>query len=115
MLQKENRLRRADDLQRVRRYGQSWQHPLLVLLVNRSGRQSSRFAFVASRRVGTAVIRNRAKRLLRESVRLSFHRIEPGWDCLLIARPAIHQISFADVQSAVLQVMHRAGLLVDRG
>lgn len=75
--------------------------------------QHSRFAFVTSRRVGTAVIRNRIKRLLRESIRLSLNQIETGWDCILIARPAIAHASFSDVQSAILQLLERSHLWVE--
>ncbi len=113
MLPQEYRLRRSDDLKRVRQHGRSLRHPLLILVFSSNEMQNSRFAFITSRRVGTAVTRNKAKRLLRESVRLSLDRIEPGWDCLLIARQSIANASFGEVQSAVLQLLERAHLLVD--
>jgi len=113
MLPQEYRLRRSDDLKQVRQYGFSRRHPLLILVSKRNGMQNSRFAFITSRRVGTAVTRNRVKRLLRESVRLSLNQIELGWDCLLIARPAIAHASFSDVQSAILQLLERSHILVN--
>ena len=113
MLPQEYRLRRADDLKQVRQNGRSRRHPLLIMIVSSNEMQNSRFAFIASRRVGTAVTRNRVKRLLRESVRLSLDRIEPGWDCLLIARQSMASAPFGDVQSAILQLLERAHLMVD--
>jgi ribonuclease P protein component len=113
MLPQEFRLRRSDDLKRVRQHGRSRRHPLLILVINSNKMQTSRFAFVASRRVGTAVTRNRVKRLMRESVRLSLDQIESGWDCLIIARPSIAKASFDEVQSALSQLLSRANLLCD--
>ena len=71
----------------------------------------TRFAFSASRRVGHAVSRNRAKRLLRAAVHSNLTEIEPGWDCLLIARERTAKASYVDVESAVTQLLRRAQLL----
>lgn len=111
MLQPAHRLRRAADVERVRRQGQSWQHPLVILLVHTNSQAASRFAFIASKRVGKAVRRNRAKRLLRESVRVHLNEVEPGWDCVWIARPSLPQASYREVETAVLQLLKRAKLL----
>ncbi len=112
MLQSSHRLRRPADVERVRREGHSWRHPLVILLVHANSLDTSRFAFIASRRVGKAVRRNRARRLLRESVRLHLNEIQPGWDCVLIARSALPQASYAEVETAVLQLLARAKLLI---
>ncbi len=111
MLPKRNRLRHSLQVQQVRRQGQSWRHPLVILLVTTHEDEVSRFAFVAGRSVGKAVVRNRAKRLLREAVRLNLPGILPGRNCLLIARPAIVGASFAEVETAVLYLLQRAQLL----
>ncbi len=47
-------------------------------------RAPSRLAFVAGRSVGNAVVRNRAKRRLREAVRMA--RVPDGWDLVISAR-----------------------------
>ena len=49
----------------------------------------ARFGFTASRKVGTAVERNRARRRLKEMVRLAaMERVRPGYDYVLVARRA---------------------------
>jgi len=113
MLQASNRLRHSADLKRVRQQGQGRPHPLAILLTVANDLEVSRFAFVASRRVGNAVKRNRARRLLREVVRLHLSQIEPGWDCMFIARQATAQATYAEVESAVLQLLARSHLLKD--
>lgn len=111
MLPKRFRLRRSADLERVRQQGQSWRHPLVILLVITNAETVSRFGFIASRRVGKATVRNRARRLLREALRCHLDEIRPGWDCLFIARPPIAQATFAEVEAAILQLLTRANLL----
>ena len=115
MLQSQYRLRRTADVERVRQQGKSRHHPLVILLMQPNELNVPRFAFIASRRMGVAVRRNRAKRLLRASVRQHLNEIVPGWDCVFIARPALLQASYAEVETAVLQLLRRAKLLTVSG
>ncbi|RMF33667.1 MAG: ribonuclease P protein component [Chloroflexi bacterium] len=105
------RLRRNQDFRRVRQEGRSWAHPLLILGAAPNDLSYTRIGVTASRRVGKAVRRNRAKRLLREAVRRRYDRIRPGWDLVLIARPAIVEATFHQVDQALEQLLQRAGLL----
>ena len=111
MLPQRFRLRRASDLRRIRQAGHSWRHPLIVLLAQKNDRDVSRFAFVAGRRIGNAVVRNRGKRLMREAVRRYFGGVEAGWDCMLIARSPLATATYMEVETAVTQLLARANIL----
>lgn len=69
--------------------------------------------FTASKKIGNAVARNRAKRRLREVARAILPRLaQPGWDYVLVARPgATIDRPFADLlgdlESALGQI-HKA-------
>lgn len=64
-----------------------------------------RVAVVASRRVGTAVTRNRAKRLLREAAgRLAWR---DGFDVVLVARAAIIGASMWEVLADLAEAARR--------
>lgn len=71
----------------------------------------SRVGIAASRRVGNAVGRNRARRLLREAVRQLYTRISAGWDIVLVARSGLLDAGEVQVSAALRSVMERAGLL----
>jgi ribonuclease P protein component len=107
----QHRLKRASDVTLVKQQGQSWRHPLVVLLIRVNEQEISRFGFVASRAVGNAVARNRAKRLLREAVRFHLPQVAAGWDCLFIARNRLPQASLIEVNTAVSQLLTRTNLL----
>ncbi len=99
------------DFERVRQEGRSWSHPLLVLVAAPNPVGLTRIGVIAGRRLGTAVARNRAKRLLREAARHLYPRLAPGWDLVLIARPPILTVKEPQVEAALEQLVREAGLL----
>lgn len=105
------RLRRASDVQHVYDEGRSWAHPLLVLIARPNELGFSRVGVTASRKVGGAVDRNRAKRLLREAARHLYPQFESaGWDIVLVARPKIIDVKEPAVEKALASLLERAEL-----
>lgn len=106
------RLRDGTDFARVRENGRVWRHPLLALSAAASVEASrvSRVGITVSRRVGTAVVRNRVKRRLREILRLEHPRLVEGWDLVIVVRPAAAEADFAALSAAALSLLQRAGL-----
>jgi len=105
------RLRSKERFQQVRRQGRSYKHRLVILVALPNDLAYSRFGFTASRRIGNAVKRNRARRLMREAVRLRLDDIKPGWDVVFIARKPIVNATFHQVQAACEQLLAQADLL----
>ena len=73
-----------------------------------------RLGVVASRRVGGAVQRNRAKRLLREVWRLNRSRFRGAVDVILSARSDILSVRYEAVERELLSLASRAGILVPK-
>ena len=107
-MQRRFRLTRSEDFKRVRRSGKSYAHPLVVLIVQKSDQPRLRVGVAAGRTVGTAVLRNRSKRLLREAIRSLLPNIASGLDLILIARPGLASASLEETRQALLNLLQRA-------
>ena len=80
-------IRRRDDFQQV--YDQGARHGsrlMTVFILSRAGKVT-RLGIAATRKLGGAVQRNRAKRLIREIFRR--HRHPPGLDIVVVPRAAL--------------------------
>ena len=66
---------------------------------------------LVSHRVGNAVKRNRARRLLREATRHWYPLVRPGWDLVIIARSALVESKLQPVEAALERLLRRSSLL----
>ena len=71
----------------------------------------SRLGVVTSRHLGKAVIRNRARRLMRECFRLHKKKLRSEVDLILVARKSIAKKSFFDVEKDFIALLKKCNLL----
>ena len=105
------RLTRSTEFKRVRRLGKSYAHPLLILLALPNNLDHPRVGVAASKSVGGAVQRNRAKRLLRAAITPLLPEITTGYDLVLLARKPILALKSQMVQAALIESLKRANIL----
>ena len=110
-MQRKFRLTRSTDLKRVRRFGKSYAHPLVVLIVQPGDQSGLRVGVTAGKTVGGAVHRNRAKRLLRAAMQSLLPDLVPAADILLIARRPLTESTFDQARAALQILLRRASLL----
>ena len=110
---KARRLTRASEYERVKRDGLVRHGKLLTLsatAVENSG--LCRVGFVTSRRLGSAVVRNRVRRRLREIVRQHQHDLRQDFWVVLIAKRDAANASYPVLEGEWLRLARRANILL---
>ena len=111
-LGRNSRLQHSRDFARVRREGERLAHGCLI--ANWSALPAGsvpRLGVITSRRIGGAVQRSRARRLLRQSFRIHQHDLLKPIDLVLVARASIADRAFEEVEKDFLTALQRARLL----
>lgn len=106
------RLHRSDDIRSLRASGVRVRGEFVTLYV--APAEVYAFAVVASRRVGIAVRRNRARRVLREALRSvrSELRDDRAARMLLAARSSAARARTQDVAAELVAILRAQGLIV---
>ena len=106
------RLRKNSQFAAVYERGRTWSNDLVVLKTLPNGLEWNRYGFVAGKRLGKAVVRNRVKRLLREVARATATKM--GWDVVLRARSQAATANYHEPGASVAGLLHRARILADK-
>ncbi len=104
-------LRTKEDFDKIYR-GKPSGSRYVVVFSRKNGLACKRKAFLASKKVGNSVRRNRARRLMREAYRQVEPRIPNGYDLLFIARSTITEdnCKCADVKKSIEAAIRRTGI-----
>ena len=104
-------LSRPEDFAALQGQGSVRSNTLLVVRVRRNDLEETRFGFSTGRKLGGAVVRNRVRRRIREALRVMAPSFQPGWDVLIIARPAIVEADHDALAGAIRRVLRSGGVL----
>lgn len=112
-------LRGSENFSKVYSRGKSVGDRYVVIFYRENGLDHNRIAFLASKKVGNAVTRNRARRLMKESVRTLDEKISvdsirttdnTGYDIIFIARKTIAGKKCADVSKSIEHALKKTDL-----
>ncbi|HLP78844.1 MAG TPA: ribonuclease P protein component [Candidatus Paceibacterota bacterium] len=106
------RIKQGRDFSRLKQQGQRLVNGCLIVNWLKLPIGSPvRLGVVTSGRIGNAVVRNRARRLMREVFRIHQHELAGPVDLVLVARPSIVGKAMAGVERDFLTTLRKAGLL----
>ena len=98
-LTKAERLRKRREFLAIQRTGRRYYCRLFIVIWASGQNPWPRLGVTVSRKVGKAVKRNRAKRLIREAFRRNKAILPPATDIVIVASPAMVDASFDEVQA----------------
>lgn len=107
-------MRRSAEIERVKREGRRFQTPLFNLVSCPSPEGSPRVCIIVGSRFGTAVVRNRAKRLFRELARHLRAELAGHRAFLVFPRRQALEVTFARLQEVWIAALQHEGLLMSR-
>ncbi len=113
MLPIQNRLRHKSDFEIVKKEGQILHSKFFSFVShNRGGGDPSRFGFIVSTKISkSAVVRNRVRRLLREAIQSVLPKVKPGYDSVILVRPAIIGRRLGELSQDIKIVLRKSGII----
>jgi ribonuclease P protein component len=101
------RIRRRPEFERIYNEGARISGRFMTVFVLSNGRATPRCGVAATRKLGRAVERNRAKRLAREIFRR--HKIAAGYDIVIVPRREMLDAPFASLEADYDRAIERRG------
>ena len=93
---------------------QGYANGMMVLYARPNRLGQNRVGITTGKKLGHAVVRNRARRRLREVYRLNEAMFKPGYDIVVVARHKCVTADFQKLCKAYLSLAAKAGILKDQ-
>lgn len=104
-------LRFNNEFQRVYRWGQSFVHPALVTYVMKNRGYGLRIGITTSKKIGKAVERNRAKRIITAAWRNLLPGVCGSYDIVFVARTLTTKLKSTDIERIMKRQLISAGAI----
>lgn len=100
------------DFRRLYKKGGSFVSNIIVIYYKKNNLNVSRLGITVSKKIGNAVVRNRARRIIKESYRLKEDRIKPGYDIIFVARKRAGTENLASLSAAMDYLLFKSDLII---
>lgn len=104
-------LKTNSDFRRAYMRGKSYTNPALVTYVIKNRAGLCRIGITASKKIGNAVARNRARRVIREAFRMIDLPIKGNFDIVFVARTKTVFKKSTDIYEVMISQLKQAGLI----
>ncbi len=105
LILKENR-----DFQRLYRRGKSEVSPILVTYLMKNNSNNLRYGITTGKKVGNAVRRSRARRIIRAAFREVAPSLKKGYDIVFVARGKTPYVKSSDIKKAMTAQFKKASM-----
>lgn len=104
-------LKTNSDFRRAYARGKSYTNPALVMYVRKNRAGSCRIGITASKKIGNAVQRNRARRVIREAFRQVKLPLKGNYDVVFVARTKTVYKKSTEIYNVMLPMLIEAGVV----
>lgn len=104
-------LKTNSDFRRAYARGKSYTNPALVMYVRKNRAGSCRIGITASKKIGNAVQRNRARRVIREAFRQVNLPLKGNYDVVFVARTKTVHKKSTEIYNVMLPMLIEAGVV----
>ena len=110
-LDKTRRIINNNEYRLVYKHGKYEVGRLCVLYRMPVAKQKTRIGFVTGKKVGCAVERNRARRLMKEVYRLHQHEIREGYSIVIVGRAGLAKADYKQAEKELMYLFKKSKLL----
>ena len=104
-------LKTNSDFRRAYMRGKSYTNPALVMYVRKNRAGSCRIGITASKKIGNAVQRTRARRVIREAFRQVNLPLKGNYDVIFVARTKTVYKKSTDIYNVMVPMLIEAGVV----
>jgi ribonuclease P protein component len=105
-MKKELRVKKNKEFQEAFQKGHSFANrQFVVYALRKEGQDHFRIGLSVSKKLGNAVIRNRIKRYIKQSILEINEQLQAGNDYIIIARKPVAEMDFFDVKKSLTHVL----------